>query len=114
MVGISCLGSARSVRRSGELFPLVRFERGARAGIFDGDPLDTADADAAWRLIVPPATGVFAPDLGGGTITLFGRLGCADFWFLFAEGGGPAGVFDRGPGTGLASDASSSSRYLSP
>jgi len=50
-------------------------------------------------------------------MTLFARLGAADaagFEFFAVDGGGPAGVFDLGPGTAFASDASSSSRYRSP
>jgi len=67
------------------------------------------------RLKVPPAVGVLAPVLGGGAfITLFARLGGADFCAFGAAGGGPAGVFDLGPGTGFGSEASSVSRYLSP
>ena len=113
---VSCLDSGRA-RRSGELPPWLRFERGARAGILEGDLPPALDTDSArgLRLNVPPAVGVLAPVLGGGAFILLTLLsGAAAFEFFAALGGGPAGVFDRGPGAVFASEASNSSRYLSP
>jgi hypothetical protein len=68
-------------RRSGELLPCWRLERGARAGIREGVvPVAFAvGLPTGLRLIVSWATGVL--DLGGGgaRMTLLPRLGGADF-----------------------------------
>jgi len=123
----SALDSGRATRRSGEPFPFI-FDNGALEGILEGEFVLAVAAETELAIgflrPVPPATGVLAPALDG-------ALGGGAFTLLFARLGGPvlvftivvvavllsvvgAGVLDRGPGAGFASDASSSSRYLSP
>lgn len=111
----------------------MRFPRGTRAGIFEGDLRGddgavVAGAGAACCLIVPGLlpVGVFAVERGAGPfITLTGRLCGADLpalaagfevWAragVFDLGGMPFGVFDRAGGA-FTSTSSISSRNLSP
>lgn len=111
------LGSIRDsgLDRSGELFPFLMLDSGARAGIRDGLPLVfVAVGPLAWFVLVivtGAAVGVFAPLLAPDLKfpTLLALLSAADFDVLGAVDPGP-GVFDLGPGTCFVSSSSITSR----